>query len=69
MMSFLQIAPSCTQSYLTMTGAGGGLAAAVHQFHTKHKSPAQMIYNECCGLDDFDDMPISGGLHAMEEKF
>jgi hypothetical protein len=47
--------------------AGGGLAAEDHQFHVRHKS-TQLICNECCGLGESNNMPISEGLDTIEEK-
>jgi hypothetical protein len=47
----------------------GGLPGTTnHQFYRSHKS-VQSFYNEYYGLEDFDGVPISGGLLAMEEKF
>jgi hypothetical protein len=55
----------------TMAGdTGGGLActAADHQFFAGHKS-VQSFYNEYYGLGDFEGVPISGGLFAMDDRF
>jgi hypothetical protein len=47
----------------------GGLSGTTnHQFYGSHKS-VQSFYNEYYGLEDFDGVPISGGLHTMAEKF
>jgi hypothetical protein len=47
---------------------GGGLAYTDHQFFASHKS-VQSFYNEYYGLGDFEGVPISGGLVAMDDKF
>jgi hypothetical protein len=49
------------------TGAGG-LACTDHQFFASHKS-VQSFYNEYYGLGDFEGIPISGGLVAMDDRF
>jgi hypothetical protein len=48
--------------------AGGGLAPMDHQFYARHKS-VQSFYNEFYGLGDFNLIPITGRLLAMEKKF
>jgi hypothetical protein len=55
------------QRLVTMADrAGGGLVTTDHQFYMRHKS-VPSFYNELYGLGNFNVIPISGGLHAVEE--
>jgi hypothetical protein len=49
-------------------GSAGELAFTELQFYGNHKS-VQSIYNEYYGKGNFNVIPITGGLHAMEQKF
>jgi hypothetical protein len=51
-----------------MAGSAGELAFTELQFYGNHKA-VQSMYNEYYGKGDFNVIPITGGLHAMEQKF
>jgi hypothetical protein len=56
------------QRLAAMTVDTGGLSDTTnHHFYGSHKS-VQSFYNEYYELEDFDGIPISGGLLAMEEN-
>jgi len=57
-----------TRTLTMVEGSVGGLVFSELQFYGNHKS-VQSMYNEYYGKGDFNLIPISGGLLAMEKKF